>query len=293
MMRIKDGITFGEFNSMNEGLLLTHREDTPPEEKVIKESLPFVQGDYDFSRILGEAIRENRLVRYEFFIKEYNHDKRKMLEIKYENMLLNQGMGRIYDTANLGYYFYGKCIEADVSIDSGWQQLKLTLIFDCYPYMISDLQEGHDIWDEFNFELDVAQPVSYKMDGEYTFKELPIGSTATIGAWATTYASGGGKIPMGNIGVSGTITGMEYVTSSRSKRAYNVTGIDGLVVEQDIIQAHINPLKVTLINAGTASVTPKLDLTAKATIVKGNRSYNFVEGGQYENSDFRLDSGEN
>ena len=161
MMRIKDGITFGEFDSMNEGVLLTHREDTPPEEKVIKESLPFVQGDYDFSRILGEAIRENRLVRYEFFIKEYNHEYRKTLEIKYENMLLNQGMARIHDTANLGYYFYGKCIEADVSIDSGWQQLKLTLTFDCYPYMISDLQEGHDIWDEFNFELDVAQVIEF------------------------------------------------------------------------------------------------------------------------------------
>lgn len=180
MMRIKDGITFGEFDSINEGLLLTHREDPPPEEKVIKESLPFVQGDYDFSRILGEPIRDNRAIVYEFLIKEYNHDKRKMLEIKYENMLLNQGMGRIYDTANLGYYFYGKCIEANVSIDSGWQQLKLTLTFDCYPYMISELKEGHDIWDEFNFELDVAQVVEFEVNGTEDITLYNVGATSVV-----------------------------------------------------------------------------------------------------------------
>ena len=199
MMRIKDGITFGEFDSMNEGLLLTHREDTPPEEKVIKESLPFVQGDYDFSRILGEAIRENRLVRYEFFIKEYNHEYRKTLEIKYENMLLNQGMGRIYDTANLGYYFYGKCIEADVSIDSGWQQLKLTLTFDCYPYMISDLQEGHDIWDEFNFELDVAQVIEFEVTGT---KEITLYNVGAPSVVPTIIASSEFTIEKGAVSVT-------------------------------------------------------------------------------------------
>lgn len=180
MMRIKDGITFGEFDSMNEGLLLTHREDTPPEEKVIKESLPFVQGDYDFSRILGEAIRENRLVRYEFFIKEYNHEYRKTLEIKYENMLLNQGMARIYDTANLGYYFYGKCTNAEVVLDSNWQQLKLVVTFDCYPYMISELEEGNDIWDEFNFELDVAQTTEYEINGSREITLYNMGAPSVV-----------------------------------------------------------------------------------------------------------------
>ena len=180
MMRIKDGITFGEFDSMNEGLLLTHREDTPPEEKVIKESLPFVQGDYDFSRILGEAIRENRPVRYEFFIKEYNHEYRKTLEIKYENMLLNQGMARIYDTANLGYYFYGKCINAEVFLDSNWQQLKLVVTFDCYPYMISELKEGHDIWDEFNFELDVAQIPAFEVNGSREVTLYNAGASSVV-----------------------------------------------------------------------------------------------------------------
>ena len=32
--------------------------------------------------------------------------------------------------------------------------------------MIAELKEGHDIWDEFNFELDVAQDVDFEVHGE-------------------------------------------------------------------------------------------------------------------------------
>lgn len=199
MMRIKDGITFGEFNSMNEGLLLTYRDDTPPEEKVIKESLPFVQGDYDFSRILGEAIRENRTTTYEFLIKEYDYEVRKTLEVKYENMLLNQGVGRIYDTINPGYYFYGKCINAEVVLEEKWQQLKLIVTFDCYPYMISELKEGHDIWDEFNFELDVAQEVKHTINNT---KEITLYNVGTPSVVPSIIASSEMTIEKGAVSVT-------------------------------------------------------------------------------------------
>ena len=290
---IKEGFVFNGFDTREYDMHLIERSAPTPQDKEIIESVPFAHGVYDFSNILGERIFDNRPISYTFQIYEHDYDRRKHEQTVLENKLLGTHITRLEDTYDSNYYYLGKCVSVNTTDDHVYNRLIVVVEFDCYPFKISKLPEGHDIWDEFNFELDVAQPVSYKMDGEYTFKELPIGSTATIGAWATTYASGGGKIPIGNIGISGTITGMEYVTSSRSKRAYNVTGIDGLVVEQDIIQAHINPLKVTLINTGTPSVTPKLDLTAKATIVKGNRSYNFVEGGRYENGDFRLDSGEN
>ena len=194
-----EGIRFGEFDSKAEGLWLTHREDTPPEEKVIKESLPFVQGDYDFSRILGEAIRENRQPIYEFLIKEYDYEKRKTWEIKYENILLNQGMGRIYDSANLGYYFYGKCINAEVELDSGWQQLKLVVTFDCYPYMISELKEGHDIWDEFNFELDIAQEVQHTVNGT---KEITLYNVGTPSVVPSITASSEMTIEKGAVSVT-------------------------------------------------------------------------------------------
>ena len=292
-IKIKEGITFNDFDTRENDMYLIDRSAPTPSEKEIIESVPFAHGVYDFSNILGERIFNNRTISYTFHIHEHDYDRRKHDQTVLENKLLGTHITRLEDSYDPSYYYLAKCVSVNTTDDHVYNRLVVTADFDCYPFKISKLKEGHDIWDEFNFELDVAQEMQYAMDGEYTFKQLPIGSTATIGAWATTYASGGGKIPMGNIGVSGTITGMEYVESSRSKRAYNVTGIDGLVVEQDIIQAHIEPLEITLINAGTPSVTPKLNLTAKATIVKGNRSYNFLEGGQYESGDFRLDSGEN
>ena len=290
---IKEGFKFNGFDTTENDMYLISRSAPTPSEKEIIEDIPFVQGVYDFSNILGERIFDNRTISYTFQIYERDYEQRKHEQTVLQNKLMNTHITQLEDTHDSSYYYLGKCVSVGVEEDHEYGRLIVNIDFDCYPFKISKLPEGHDIWDEFNFELDVAQEMQYTMDGEYNFKELPIGSTATIGAWATTYASGGGKIPMGNIGVSGTITGMEYVESSRSERAYEVTGIDGLVVEQDIIQAHIEPLEITVYNSGTASVTPKLNLTAKATIVKGNRSYNFLEGGQYENVDFRLDSGEN
>ena len=184
----KEGITFGEFDSVKENLLLTYRDDPPPDEKEIRDAALFMQGDYDFSRMLGETFRENRSLTYEFFIKENNLENRKTIEIKYENMLLNQGRGRIYDTANPGYYFIGKCVNAEVALDTSWMQLKLIITFDCYPYMISELQEGHDIWDEFNFELDIAQITKFEVNGTKNITLYNTGSSSLAPEVKTTGA---------------------------------------------------------------------------------------------------------
>ena len=63
----KEGIIIEDFDSRNEKLKLVSRSDLPPVPKEIKESLPFVQGDYDFSNVLGEIFYENRPVRYLFY----------------------------------------------------------------------------------------------------------------------------------------------------------------------------------------------------------------------------------
>ena len=296
-MSIK-GITFNGKHSYRDMDITMTGERTIgyPNKRKIKVAPPLSNITYDFSELYGDQVYEERTLTYRFNMVNYHeldyasvqHEATKVV-----NWLMNSnGKKKLFDPDIKGYYFLAE-VEGGVELEHFIRSGVLNVTFIAYPFKISVLPEGHDIWDEFNFELDMAQNLTYSMDGEYTFKQLPIGSTATIGAWATTYASGGGKIPLRNIGISGTITAMERVESSRSKRAYEVTGIDGLVVEQDVIQAHINPLETSVFNTGTPSITPKIDLTAKATIVKGNRSYNFLEGGQYENDDFRLDSGEN
>lgn len=286
----------GKHSFRDMGFTLETRTIGQPSKLKPKYKPPYSNHEVDFSMIYGSQVYNNRQISYRFNIgdiRTYTKAEMNVMRTKLINWLMNSnGKQKLYDDHFPGYYFLAE-VEEEPVFNEQWNYGTIDVTFEAYPFMISVLPEGHDIWDELNFELDVAQEMSYSLDGEYSFKKLAIGSTATIGAWATTYASGGGRIPVRNIGVSGTITGMENVTSSRSKRAYTVTGIDGLVVEQDIIQAHIKPLEIELINPGTASVTPEVNLNYKATIVKGGRSYNFLEGGNFKNDVFHLDSGVN
>ena len=54
----------------------------------------------------------------------------------------------------------------------------IEVTFDCHPFRKSDLEEGHDIWDEFNFETDVAQDVSFDVIGSKEITIINAGSTA-------------------------------------------------------------------------------------------------------------------
>ena len=139
------------------GLRLLSRSAPPPIDKEITESVFGVQGVYDFSMILGEPIKENRNLQYKIRSRETNRDQFRLLKTKLENWLLDGRISPIYDDSEIGYYYLGKCIDVDLGSDDSRGIATYTITFDCYPFKIGMLPEGHDIWDEFNFELDVAQ----------------------------------------------------------------------------------------------------------------------------------------
>ena len=58
--KIKEYISFGDFNSRDAGWYLQKREAPTPDEKEIVESIPFMQGVLDFSSVLGERVFEPR-----------------------------------------------------------------------------------------------------------------------------------------------------------------------------------------------------------------------------------------
>ncbi|MDT2191071.1 hypothetical protein [Paenibacillus larvae] len=43
--------------------------------------------------------------------------------------------------------------------------MEVKLTFDTYPFKIAEMEEGNDLWDPFNFELDVAQTTSFDVNG--------------------------------------------------------------------------------------------------------------------------------
>lgn len=159
----KEGIKRSGIHSSEFDMWLVERHAPTPPEKEIIESVPFMQGVYDFSDMLGERVYENRIITYVFEIKRRDYQKRKIDQTVIENWLMKDGVAPLYDDHAKGYFYVGKCIDVDIEDSSGG--LKVTAVFDAYPFKISVLEEGHDIWDEFNFELDVAQPNEYEVNG--------------------------------------------------------------------------------------------------------------------------------
>ena len=173
------GITLNNKHSYNDfGLRIISRDIDSPTKKKIKASVPFMNGDYDFSLIYGDQVYENRTLTYKFDLWyenkiEYMNKKIQMLE-----WLTNGIKEKLYDDLIPGYYFLVDCSDS-VNFDEYFNGANITVTFTAYPFKISKLQEGHDIWDEFNFELDVTQFVVFNVKGIETIELYNVGNISS------------------------------------------------------------------------------------------------------------------
>jgi phage-related protein len=178
MIKIEEGFSFDGRHTKEYGMSLKEREAPSPEEKEIREDVPFMHGDHDFSMFLGERIFRNRPLRYTFEVYTRNREHRKVDETVLKNWLMRVGRKNLYDDYDKGYYYKAKCTNVDIQEEVNPGRLIVTLTFDAYPFKKSELPEGHDIWDKFNFELDVSQPVEFTINNEETVTVINPGSTS-------------------------------------------------------------------------------------------------------------------
>lgn len=140
----------------------------PDKIKIIKRP-PFSNTDIDFSELYGSQTYQNRKLKYSFNIVDRfgKNTKEAMSTTKtvLVNWLLNsRGKQPLYDDLYPNYYFLAE-VEGSTSIEEDWNKGLLIVTFTAYPFMIHELPEGHDKWDDFNFELDVAQQTSFDVNG--------------------------------------------------------------------------------------------------------------------------------
>ena len=273
------------------GFRLISRNASPPDDVEVRESIFGVQGDYDFSMILGEPIKENRLITYVVRARETERARFRLLKTKLENWLLDGRISPIYDDYEIGYHYLGKCIGIYLESDDSRGIAMCTITFDCYPFKISELKEGHDIWDEFNFELDVAQPITFHPMGS-TFRPLKNGDTITIGIWSTHF-DGLGKIEHGLLGRSYKVGSVRSTTQGDSARAYYISELGQWLIEQDAVEAQEGAVEVNLINAGVSSVAPTIETDIDLTIVREDEDVFNLKKGTIKSDLFRLYPGEN
>ena len=159
-------ITYNNKNSYNDfGLKrFNSKEHKAPVKNKIYESIPFMNGSYDFSNIYGSPSYSDRELNYSFLIEIENEEVMNYKKIAIENWLLGTNSKSILIDEDLkGYYYMAEC--TDVNFDNYYSFGLIDVTFTAYPFKIGEAYEGNNLWDSFNFELDVLQDTKFTVNG--------------------------------------------------------------------------------------------------------------------------------
>lgn len=287
------GIAFNGHHSSEFGLqVLQGKQIGFPTKIKSLVSIPHSSNEYDFSSVVGVQAYSDRIVSIPFHIKKMDKESLYNEWTKIVNWLMGtDSKTPLYDDLMDEYYYMAEVREAP-EFNELLTRGTLTVNFTCYPFRISKLREGNDIWDTFNFELDVAQQTKFNIYEE-GFSPLEIGQSVNLGAWAT-YFSGGEPISRNVIPLFYKVLESRPDESYRSNFSYKLEGLDEWVLEQDIVQAQKSITYATLINNGTNAVVPTIKNSDPLTIKKNGQYFN-IYGYDTEatNNDFLLSTGVN
>ena len=155
---------------------LTVRDATTETKKKNKTlvKIPFMNGSYDFSLLYGGQTYEEEMRTYEFNLVGRDKYDLETQKTKVSDWLLDGGQIKIYDDLIIGYYRLAECV--DLTFEEKYNYVKVIANFRTYPFKIKDEFEGDDIWDTFNFELDVIQSVKFSVESIKTTVLINSGS---------------------------------------------------------------------------------------------------------------------
>lgn len=179
MSYLSRGISFNKLHSYEDmNLTLVKIEIETPNKKKIFEEIPFSNEQFDFSEVFGSQCYENRKIICTFnTLEQIEIEYVETLRIKAINWLMKNGRRDILRVDQVpGYYFSGEVVDGINPELVENQIYELVVTFDCYPFKISNEAEGNDIWDIFNFELDIAQTIDYEIKGEQKIVLYNIGA---------------------------------------------------------------------------------------------------------------------
>lgn len=138
-----NGITIRGFHSCRDfGQCYATREVAAPEKRVVTETVPYRNGRYDFSDLLGEVFYDNRTITYTFdFIGDTAFDVQKQVD-DLTSWLIETTNDEIYDDEMPYYHWYGSCDTVDTTYDEEGIAAQSVATFSVYPFRIAnDLSE--------------------------------------------------------------------------------------------------------------------------------------------------------
>lgn len=166
------GIIYNGLHSYRD-LDLTIKEKVignPEKEKVLVK-VPFSDMEYDFSELYGEQSLTNRQLSYTFNVFDARtHSKLAMNRLKTKalnHFMRTNKLIELYDDDYPGFHFLAEVRERPTFNETRGLGT-MTVVFECYRYMIYNKYEGDDIWDTFDFDFDIAQMTKFDVVGTKT-----------------------------------------------------------------------------------------------------------------------------
>lgn len=172
-------ITYNSITNDDIGVVVENINIQLPSKTKIKETVPFMHGTYDFSTIGtgGEPVYGERNIIINF---NFIERSREALYVKYSKVMewLDIGRNKLIFSHIPDYYFIAEVENAPEFEEVIRRAGKLKIEFVCQPFKIGVNLEGSDIWDTFNFEIDVAQDTQFDVTDTKTVNIINVGRNA-------------------------------------------------------------------------------------------------------------------
>lgn len=120
------------------GCVITQRVISPPQKRIVKETVPCMDGDYDLSEIGGRAFYEPRSLQYTLAVlaDEPTELFAKVAEV--EAWLWSVCDGELADEVLEGWHFKGVSTVKVSTSTVGTTGARITAALTCYPFRVSD-----------------------------------------------------------------------------------------------------------------------------------------------------------
>lgn len=143
-MNVTDGIKInGKHSYGNFGLYLKSRKIGLPEKKSIRETVPFMNGYYDFSALNGAPAWNERIIEYSFDVTNDSPVELDYFVSYVLDWLSNAHDVDIQDDTVYGYHWHGSYEQANVEWDESGMQAEISVSFVVHPFKIADVATSH------------------------------------------------------------------------------------------------------------------------------------------------------
>lgn len=145
-MNMTDGIRINGKHSYGDfGLYLKSRNIGSPEKKSIRETVPFMNGYYDFSALNGAPAWNERIIEYSFDVTNDNPVELDNFVSYVLDWLGNVHDADIFDDTVYGYHWHGSYKEANLTWDDSGLQAEISVSFVVHPFKIADNPTTHSL----------------------------------------------------------------------------------------------------------------------------------------------------